>query len=174
MKVALDQAPSGKTVRDWIGKKWIALSDLDAPWALFDGKPEEDLPSILSVGRWLLDGGWPPIRWPTRAVAAWISRIGRAFPELSKNPGMLYRVSVSANQPTHADDAQVFLAYAPWRDDGDALYRAIAAGSVPRRVALVGGGDFHTGSLHWEAEREGPDWKGMAEARRMMREGSGK
>lgn len=60
--------------------------------------------------------------WPTKAVAKWIVRLRRAYPDL-KDPIRTYQLAYMAR---HGDGRWISttLAFTPWRDKGEALKRA--------------------------------------------------
>jgi hypothetical protein len=103
--------------------------DDSGPWTIETGE-SEDWPLVLPIVRMLIElAGTPHPVWPrrpTNAVADWIGRIRRAYPDLEE-PGTVYYLATLAARG-HADRVETFLSFTPWRDDSAALLAAFDAG----------------------------------------------
>jgi hypothetical protein len=128
-------APSPRSVNEWIARGVISVTDADAPWRLTDAAPE-DMPLVLEVARALIEAsGDKRIRarhpnWPTRAVADWIVRLRRAYPGELSDPWRIYRLAYLAR---HSEGRwiETTLAFTPWRDRGAALDEARRSHLLP-------------------------------------------
>ena len=100
-----------------------AFSDRDQSerWSIEDAEPE-DIPLVLGVVRQI--GG---MRYPTRAVASWIVRLLRAYPDLTERPIGIYFLAVAASRGDAAK-VQDWLTYTAWRDGGRDYALAFRAG----------------------------------------------
>ena len=134
LAAAFDECPSERTVNDWIARGVIAPRDEDAAWRLTDSAPE-DISLVLGIARALIEASadehWRARHpaWPTRAVAEWIVRLRRAYPEL-KDSVRTYELAYLAR---HSDGRwiEATLAFTPWRDKGAALASARKRGLLP-------------------------------------------
>jgi hypothetical protein len=90
------------------------------------------------------------VPWPTRAVAEWIVRIRRAYPDWQD----LVYVNYTARLARKGEEARVarFLAFAPWRDEGAALFEAVRRHQVPEDTLL--GQEVVVDYIQWRARKE--------------------
>jgi hypothetical protein len=144
-----DKAPSARAIAQWAAKGWIVKSAPDARWSISDADAPEDIPLVLDVIRSQIEDPWPT-PWPTKAVAKWIVRIRRAYPDLDD----LVRVNYLARLARQGEEARVtrFLVFVPWRDEGAALYEAASRNLVPMDTLL--GNDLVVAYMEWHARRE--------------------
>ncbi len=114
-----DRLPTERTVAEWITKGVIALDDEDAPWAMTDAERPEDIAIVLDVCRDMrVDTGGS--RWPSKAHAAWVVRLRRAYPEPDLTNAALYVLAFMARRGTERTVAE-YLAHRPWVDDGASM-----------------------------------------------------
>ena len=159
----LGATPSPSTIGDWIEKAWLTFDPEDAPWTLAKANGE-DAALVLEVIRALIENSDQPGAWgkrPSRVVATWIVRIRRAYPPDDLEDPLLvyYLAAVARRGGEHLEKVETFLAFTPWRDDGDALARAIHGELVSFDVASTFGYGSqianHLGRLiHERKERE--------------------
>ena len=116
--------------------------DQSERWSIEDAEPE-DIPLVLGVVRQI--GG---MRYPTRAVASWIVRLLRAYPELTERPIGIYFLAVIA---TRGDTAKVqdWLTYTPWRDGSRDYALAFRAGRTDTFHGF-GGFDYEISDETWQ------------------------
>jgi hypothetical protein len=147
------QAPSERTVNDWINRGLIALVDEDGPWDLHDAEPE-DVPHVLEVARFLTsfanepDDRYMP-KWPTRAVAREVVRIRRAYPDLDDVTDLYVLASMSRRGQQQV--VAKYLAFTPWRnaESREALFDAVNRGLVEPDALIGLKSDFEV----WAYER---------------------
>jgi hypothetical protein len=120
------------------------LRDFNRPdesgrWALDDVTDPEDIPLVLGVMRpFVEDSAYPPPgspRWPTRAMADWIVRIRRAYPDLD-DAGLVYYLAGLAVRGQTAL-VETYLTFTPWRDP-EPLFRAVMRGAVQADALIWG------------------------------------
>jgi hypothetical protein len=129
-----ESVPRERSVSDWIARGVIVPDDQDGPWHLTDATAE-DIPLVLGVARAMIEASADPkwkarhSTWPTKAVAEWIIRLRRAYPEL-KSSVRTYQLAYLAR---HSDGRwiETTLAYTPWLDQGAALASARKRGVLP-------------------------------------------
>jgi hypothetical protein len=97
-------------------------------------------------------GAWP-VR-PSRTVAEWIIRIRKAYPDLEDYPLIYYLAAVGRRGGEYLDRVETFLAFTPWRDDAEALARAIEAKLVSFEVAFSFGYETQVASQQGRFNRE--------------------
>jgi hypothetical protein len=130
--------------------------DASGPWSWAEGEPE-DAALVLPVIRSLIEDEWAPTRWPTVAVASWIVRIHRAFPddELAADPALVYALAALANRGgEHLETVQTYLAFTPWRDGGDGLFRAVSRGLATTGAVFGLGLADQYGTWQWQQNNE--------------------
>jgi len=144
-----DKPVSARAIAQWAAKGWIVKSAPDAPWSISDAEAPEDIPLVLEVVRSQIEDPWP-MPWPTKAVAKWIVRIRRAYPDM----GDLVYVNYLARLARQGEETRVarFLAFGPWRDEGAALYEAVSRNLVPMDTLV--GNDHVVAYMEWRARRE--------------------
>jgi len=165
-ELSQEDIPSAKTVSEWITKGWININERDAPWSIADG-PAEDMALVLPIARSLLEIPYPRTRWPRRALAEWIVRIRRAFPDFD-DMQCIYQLAwtmeaaelIAGRAETSGEldlatslrnSTQVFLAFTPWRDEGAGLFDAIERQVIPIDVAHEFG--WEDSYLSWRGQQ---------------------
>lgn len=142
--IEVDGVPSLRTVQRFLAD--FSGPDESGPWSLAEGDPD-DAALVLPMLRVLDDDraelarhGWGvgQSRRPTRAQAGWVVRIKRAAPDLTDDGLILHLAAVATRGGWGVETVQRFLAYAPWRDDGEALAAAIHKKVVGFDVAWIG------------------------------------
>ena len=133
-------AVSLRTVQRFLRK--FSDHDQSERWSIEDAEPE-DIPLVLGVVR-QIDG----MRYPTRAVASWIVRLLRAYPELTERPIGIYFLASTA---TRGDAARVqdWLTYTPWRDGSRDYALAFRAGRTDTFHGF-GGFDYEISDETWQ------------------------
>lgn len=102
-------------------------ADDSGPWSFAD-LDAEDAALVLPVLRWTVEQGHPR---PSLNVAAWAARIRRATLEDDLNVESIYELALAAAAGGVAfARVETMLAFAPWRDGGEALARAYGRGLV--------------------------------------------
>jgi hypothetical protein len=120
--------PTADVLRSWPKAGLLWESDGLEPWRFADDPDDAYL--ILPVAR--LVTGELPLRRLARSEAGWVARIRRAVPDLDD----LWQVYYLARLMEHEPDAvQMYLTYAPWRDEGpeplkEALVHAVKSGAM--------------------------------------------
>jgi hypothetical protein len=132
---SLKAGPTAKAIGEWIKNGWIAVTDVDAAWTLFDSQPE-DAPRVLEVVREL------GLReWPSKRTAEWIVRLRRAFPDLRPSDAhYIARYAVIYASPTNLlaiETLNAWLTYTPWLDDGAALIAEDEKNAVPHSAVWI-------------------------------------
>lgn len=133
----LGETPSESTIRDWIKNGWITLDPEDAPWSMTQSQGE-DAALILDVIRALISESGQPFSWPrrpSRQVASWIVRIRRAYPDITDMRAVYFAATLARRGGDSLERVETLLAFTPWRDDAEALARAIYKGLVSQKVA---------------------------------------
>jgi hypothetical protein len=136
-----DEAPSERTIRDWIRKGTIVRrTDV---WTVTDGSAD-DLPLVLPVLALLLEHrGGSHLYADT---ARWIARLRRAFPDLAPADVLSIAVAAQSIETGRLGGAWTmaaltrYLAYAPWRDEGAAYLEAFAGNRIREYLNELPGG----------------------------------
>lgn len=151
----LGTTPQESTLREWIAKGWVTLDAEDAPWSL-ENSTVDDASLILDVVRVLIEesasSGFS--RRPSKAVATWIARIRRAYPDLLDHHLTFYLAMTARRGEESLEKVETFLAFTPWRDDGAALARAIEGHVVSFDVAFTFGFEQQVATQQGRFNRE--------------------
>jgi hypothetical protein len=112
-------APSEKTIKRRLRE--LAAAEGSEMWSVRNAKPE-DLPLVFPVLAELISQTNGRVRSLTKARAEWIARIRRSAPDIPAWQALqLSSTYLSAYAPGGREDdahsADIFLAYAPWKDD---------------------------------------------------------
>ena len=140
-------SPSLRTVQRYL--RAFSRPDDSGPWSMADDLEPADSRAVLAVLRYVIEGPGPDW-WPTRAMAAWIARIGRAYPELE--PADVHLLASLAVRGA-AEDVECYLAFTPWVDPA-ALFAAVNRGAAPAGAIIGLHAEFADWALAARAQQE--------------------
>ena len=131
-----DEAPVSRRTVERVLRAYVRPDD-SGQWSIEYGRPE-DVPLVLDTVRPFLEGAdyataeWP--HWPTRAVARWVVRLRRGYPEID-DVRLVYYLAVLAARG-QVKRVETFLAFTPWRDP-EPLFDAVNHGRAPADLLIL-------------------------------------